>query len=97
MSVRRELWIAHVQAWRSSGLTQVAYCQQHELSSKRLAYWIKRGNPNPAELPLTLVPVTLRHSPATVQLLLRHASGWSLALPSSVEPAWLAELLRGMV
>ena len=46
---------------------------------------------------LTLVPVTLRHSPATVQLLLRHASGWSLALPSSVEPAWLAELLRGMV
>ena len=42
MQARREVWIAHIETWRDSGLTQVGYCQQHGLNSKRLAYWIKR-------------------------------------------------------
>jgi hypothetical protein len=97
MQVRREVWMAHVEAWRGSGLTQVGYCQQHGLNSKRLAYWIKRAKPMAEQSPLTLVPVTVAPSVAAGELLLRHASGWQLALPSSIEPAWLAGLLRGMV
>jgi hypothetical protein len=46
---------------------------------------------------MTLVPVSLHEPQVTTDLLLRHSSGWELALPSTVEPAWLARLLREMV
>jgi len=96
MSVRRASWTAHVKSWRDSGLTQAAYCRRHSLKCKTFAAWIKRCNSAPANLPLTLVPVTVSQPLATGELLLRHASGWQLALPSSIEPVWLAGLLRGL-
>ncbi|MFN4056462.1 MAG: IS66 family insertion sequence element accessory protein TnpA [Alishewanella aestuarii] len=97
MSVRRAAWIAHVQSWRDSDLSQAGYCRRHTLNSKTFAAWIKRCNAASAQRPLTLVPVTVTPPTATGELLLRHASGWQLALPSSTEPAWLAGLLRGLV
>ena len=98
MSVRRASWTAHVKSWRDSGLTQAAYCRRHALNCKTFAAWLKRGNATttPANLPLTLVPITVSQPTAGGELLLRHASGWQLALPSAIEPAWLASLLRGM-
>ncbi len=95
MSVRRETWLAHVQAWRGSGITQSAYCQQHVLNPNRLAYWIKRER-RPAADALTLVPLTVRPSASGESIALRHPSGWQLSLPSGVDPLWLAGLLRGM-
>jgi hypothetical protein len=97
MSVRRASWIAHVKSWRDGDLTQADYCRRHALNCKTLAAWIKRCNPKPANPSLTLVPVTVAQSAAVGELLLRHASGWQLALPSSIDPAWLAGLLRGLV
>lgn len=94
MHARRESWARHVQAWRDSGLTQVAYCQQHELKPKALAYWIRRSKQTAT--PLTLVPLAVRESSVAETLLLQHASGWQLALPAGVDAAWLAGLLRGM-
>ncbi len=99
MSVRRASWIAHVKSWRDGGLTQAEYCRQHVLNSKTFAVWIKRGNTSTltANMPLTLVPVAVAQPAAAGELLLRHVSGWQLALPSTVEPVWLAGLLRGLV
>jgi hypothetical protein len=98
MSVRRASWIAHVKSWRDSGLTQADYCRRHALNTKTFSTWIKRCNTSttPVTLPLTLVPVTVAQPAAAGELLLCHASGWQLALPSAIEPAWLASLLRGM-
>lgn len=96
MAVRRASWIAHVKSWRDSDLTQADYCRRHALKCKTFAAWIKRCNSTPANLPLTLVPITVTQPVAAGELLLRHASGWQLALPSAIEPAWLASLLRGM-
>jgi hypothetical protein len=98
MSVRRASWVAHVGSWRGSGLTQAEYCRRHALNTKTFSTWIKRCNTSttPANLPLTLVPVTVSQPTAAKELLLRHASGWQLALPSSIDPVWLASLLRGM-
>jgi hypothetical protein len=99
MSVRRAAWIAHVKSWRDSDLTQAGYCRLYALNTKTFAAWIKRGNISGSaeNLPLTLVPVTVTQPVAAKELLLRHASGWQLALPSSIEPTWLAGLLRGLV
>ena len=41
-SGRREFWQAHVEAWRESGLTQRAYCREHELSEMQLSHWKHR-------------------------------------------------------
>jgi len=94
MHARRQAWAQHVQAWRDSGLTQGAYCQQHELKPKALAYWIRRSK-QPAT-PLTLVPLALQGPSAGGELLLQHASGWRLALPAGIDATRLAGLLRGI-
>ena len=96
--MRRALWAGHVQAWRRGALSQAAYCRGHALNGKTFAAWVKRCNPKPAaDLALTLVPLAVRPPVAAGELLLRHASGWQLALPRATEPVWLAELLRGLV
>ena len=94
MHTRRQAWARHVQAWRGSGLTQVAYCQQHELKPKALAYWIRRSKQTAT--PLTLVPLAVQGPFAAGELLLQHASGWRLALPAGIDATWLAGLLRGI-
>jgi hypothetical protein len=94
MRARREFWVEHVQAWQASRLTQVAYCQQHELKPKALAYWIRRHKQ--ATGPLTLVPLAVQGPSVSRELLLQHASGWQLALPAGIDAVWLAGLLRGM-
>jgi hypothetical protein len=97
MSVRRASWIAHVKSWRDGDLTQADYCRRHAINSKTMAAWIKRCNSSPTKLSLTLVPITVSQPAAAGELLLRHASGWQLALPAGVDAAWLAGLLRGLV
>ncbi|MBK9663784.1 MAG: hypothetical protein IPO71_12695 [Nitrosomonas sp.] len=31
----------HIAAWQSGGLSQVAYCRQHQLNSKTFANWLR--------------------------------------------------------
>ena len=38
----RDFWQAHVEAWRESGLTQRAYCREHELPEVQLSHWKHR-------------------------------------------------------
>jgi hypothetical protein len=35
----REFWTRHISQWRSSGLTQAAYCRRHHLTKSTLGYW----------------------------------------------------------
>ena len=94
MHTRRESWARHVQAWRDSGLTQVAYCQQHELKPKALAYWIRRSKQTAT--PLTLVPLALQGPSAAGGLLLQHPSGWRVGVPAGLGCTRVAGLLRGI-
>lgn len=94
MRARRQSWTKHVRDWQTSQLTQTAYCQQHDLKPKTLAYWIRRHKQDVS--PVTLVPLVVQEPSVNRELLLQHASGWQLALPAGVEAAWLAGLLRGM-
>ena len=94
MHTRRQAWARHVQAWRGSGLTQVAYCQQHEPTPRAVASWIGRSKQPPT--PQTLVPRAVQGPSAAGELLLQHASGWRLALPAGIDATWLAGLLRGI-
>ena len=35
----REFWIEHVDTWSTSGLSQVEYCRQHNLSKGKFYNW----------------------------------------------------------
>lgn len=67
-------WAEYVQAWQTSGQSQVAYCQQHELKPRALAYWIRHHKQSASPLPL--VPLAVQGPSAVGELLLQHASGW---------------------
>jgi hypothetical protein len=92
---RRVFWAKHIEQWQVSGLTQVAYCQLHSLKTKAFGYRVRIHER--ASDTLTLVPIKVSKPIGTTEVLLRHANGWQLVLSPSVEPAWLARLLREMV
>ena len=39
---KRSHWKQHIERWRSSRMTQKAYCQQHDLGYHKFTYWKKR-------------------------------------------------------
>ena len=97
--LKRPEWLEHVNAWHRSGLTQAAYCRDHQLNATTFNGWIVRDRSvAPATVPLTTVPMVIQPSAAVVgttpaALVLQHSSGWKLALPADVQINWLARLL----
>jgi len=90
-----EFWQGHLEGWRKSGLTQVAYCVRHGLGIKSFHRWRRkeREAAQTAKLPLTLIPLRLG-APATVSAVRLHSpGGWRIELPADAA-AWLADLLR---
>jgi hypothetical protein len=57
---KRSCWKQHIEGWRSSGMTQTAYCQQHELSGHQFTYWKKRFVQT--ETGIRFVPIKIRRS-----------------------------------
>ncbi len=101
---KRTYWQQHVDAYRSSGLTQAEYAQRAGLAINRLGYWIRRDQdsqrpaaPGQAALAAVpeLLPVVVNPAPSSEGLLLQ-GSGWTLSLPASVPASWLVTLLRGL-
>jgi hypothetical protein len=86
-------WINHIEAWQRSGLKQAEYCRQQGLNDNtfgaRLSDYRKEHQ---GALP-ALIPVQLK-APLPVGIVLKHASGHQVDLPSTTSAAWLAELLR---
>jgi hypothetical protein len=39
MRNNREYWMAHVGAWRRSGMSQIAYARQQHIAKGSLGYW----------------------------------------------------------
>jgi len=35
-------WRSHIQAWRRSGLSQAAYCRDHDLVCSQFGYWRRK-------------------------------------------------------
>lgn len=94
-------WRAHIEAWQSSGLSQAAYCRQHQLNSRtftaRLSEY-RRGN---AGVKPVLVPVTVTEEPkepnsGCKNIVVYCAQGHRLELPGTVSAQWLSMFLRGL-
>lgn len=86
-------WRQHIEAWQSSGMTQVDYCRQYQLNARtfgaRLSDYRKLSKSNSA----ALIPVQVETA-ATESIVFTHAQGHRLELPATVSARWLAELLK---
>jgi hypothetical protein len=53
-------WRNHLKGWQSSGMSQIAYCQQHGLKIHNFHYWRRRLRGEKARSlgQLRLVPIT---------------------------------------
>ena len=39
----KAFWPIHIEQWQASGLSQVAYCQQHDLCPQKFSYWKRKS------------------------------------------------------
>lgn len=86
-------WRRHVDAWRSSGLTQKQYGARHGINALTLAQWshqLKRKSNKSAQ---ALVPIRVVGAvpPATIEL---QQGAWRIVVPVGTDPRWLAALIR---
>lgn len=95
---REAYWRRHVGAWRESGATQKAYCDEHGLRSHSLSDWHVRlaegSGAREGGGPLTLVPaVRVPDAGASLPSLLLHGpQGWRLEFATLPPVGWLMAL-----
>jgi len=88
-------WLAHIEAWQSSGLKQSAYCRQYGLNSRTFAARLLDYRKSRGAMPLALIPVQVQDAaPDVERLVLQCPQGQRQELPPTVSAVWLAELLR---
>lgn len=83
----------HIEAWQKSGLSRSAYCRLHGLHATTFSGWVRRYTAPASGRGLGLIPVEVQRE-ADAGLVLRLSGGTQLALPATVSPRWLAELLQ---
>jgi len=87
-------WQQHFTRWKSSGLSQRAYCASAGLSLATFDYWRRQTRAQvdqPVSAALTLVPVHVTHQSNYATL--KSPAGWEINLPYS-QLSDLAPLLK---
>jgi hypothetical protein len=85
----------HIEAWRSSGLSQAAYCRQNGINLTTFTNWLSHDKKQP-QLQTNLVPVRIESAQPSSSnpLIFRSGRGYILELPASQPAQWVAELIR---
>ena len=52
---KQEFWSSHIESWKGSGLKQIDYCRENNLSRHRFTYW--KCKLNKKIEPLTFIPI----------------------------------------
>jgi hypothetical protein len=87
----KEFWDAHIDGWKRSGLTQLAYSSEHGIHPKTLSRWNtkKERQAAPCTNALTLVPAQ--------KIVDRQASGLRLTSPGGWHIDWAMPDLPSLV
>lgn len=89
-------WINTIEQWRTSGLSQSAYCRLNNINYQQFTYHRYKHNTKskvkPKLIPVKMVP---NHSPTSSlnHLILDYPSGIKLSIPMDVDPIALKALL----
>ena len=94
----RVFWSRHVAAAEGSRLSRAAYCRQHGLDYGTLRRWSRRlaaeGSGVTGAESLVPLHVSTCREVSEGELQLRVGANVALAMPRSIDPRWLAALLR---
>ena len=94
---KRSYWKKHIENWRSSRMTQTAYCQQHELKDHQFTYWKKRFAQS--ESGTTFVPVKISRSLSSSPVINQSTLRLNLArdLQIEIHPGFDPQLLCRLI
>ena len=98
---RLAYWTEHYSRWRSSGISQRAYCEHAGLSFFTFDHWRRQAReavgvvaePTASTEKLTLVPVRLDANDPADGIQLRSPGGWCVTLPTTLGTETLLRLL----
>ncbi len=99
MGIKSLFWKPHLTGWRDSGLSQAAYCREHDLSPKCFAYWRRtlgptQGGASATTLP-AVVPIVVAENPtADDRIEVRLPNGLQVVLSTGIDPARLVSTIR---
>ena len=92
---KRRFWKAHIERWRTSGLSQVAYCRDNGLAPHQLTYWKKRLVP--ADTGVSFVPLKLTGNlpvpAARCPINLFTPNGYRIEVGTGFDPMVLKQLI----
>ena len=91
---KRRFWEHHLEQWRQSGLSQLAYCRKHDLKPHRFYYWRRRilkPQPDVSFLPVTL-PADTPQGSHLLRILM--PNGCVLELEGWTEPEQLEHMVN---
>ena len=88
---KAQFWQDHITAWQCSGLSQAAYCKQHEIKFHNFAYW--RNRLSPAKSPSAKL-MKLGGMPASSRIIMNLPLGVRLELSASDLPVVLPAVLQ---
>jgi hypothetical protein len=91
----RQVWKTHIESWKQSGQTQVAYCREHGLKPHQFSYWKKRfGRTN---TDISFVPLRFsRNLPVAVTgstFSLFTQNSFKIEVGAGFDPATLKQLI----
>jgi hypothetical protein len=90
---KRSFWEYHLERWQQSGLSQRAYCMEHELKSHQFYYWrrrIQKPHSDVSFLPVMLPEGSVGHN-HTVRILM--PNGCVIEMEGWQEPTQLEQLV----
>ena len=91
---KQKEWSVHLERQKLSGLSRVAYCNQHGLKPESMAYFASKLNRETRDQmpsnPFLQIPVRMSPTMAVLKM----AGGVSLEIPS--DPALLAHIVKSL-
>ena len=94
--MNQEIWAEHVRAYEASGLSQLEFCRQHQLSVSMLRYYYKQllcKKAPPTALSNRFIEVTLPSSSGN-HCLLHLPNGIKVEIPLGCEERSLRNLIE---
>lgn len=95
MGTKADFWKGHLDTWRSSGLTQTAYCRQQGLSIASFGYWrrvLGKAAASSALVPIVIAEVSAADTAIEVQL----PNGLRARLPTGMAPSHWVPVIRAL-
>jgi hypothetical protein len=95
---KRKIWSERIASWKQSGLSQRAYCEQHQLVLGTFCYWRSRLKAQELKVHKAsprFLPVTLTQS-KHVALILKIDDRHSIEIKPDFDPELLSKVVRAV-